>query len=357
MISLLLTNVCNLACEYCYVSGGKKIGLKKNNLSFDFAKAGIDDYFEQNIPAIRFFGEGEPTLEFNLMKNIWSYAYKASAGYLKSELQTNGCFSDYIAEWVADHIDTVWISADGPPYIHDKYRPRTNGGKSSIVVRKNIEILKKYGKKVGVRATIGSLNVYRQIEVIDYFNSLGVDAVFADPICSNINMHVGDRKVKDHNNLMEYAKSFCVAKEYADKIGLFYSNYFIANFDEQVEYSCRAMIPEPHLCPSGYISCCDMVTDITGTALDDFIYGYYDKKKGIRYYKDKIRRIRSRSIYNIPECSECEIRYSCGGGCAGELINETGNFYGIDKVRCQVTKYFYSKVKVNKDELFSFIHP
>ena len=80
VISLFLTTKCNLRCTYCYAYKGDPVDLKDQALDFNFAKRGIDDFF-RDFPSrhIRFYGGGEPTLEFELMKKITDYAREKSA--------------------------------------------------------------------------------------------------------------------------------------------------------------------------------------------------------------------------------------------------------------------------------------
>ena len=70
MISLFLTTKCNLRCRYCYNSLERSCR-EEQSLSITMAKAGIKTFFQSNSSRhIRFYGPGEPTQEFQLMKNI-----------------------------------------------------------------------------------------------------------------------------------------------------------------------------------------------------------------------------------------------------------------------------------------------
>lgn len=70
MLSFFLTTKCNLCCIYCY-NAKTRNEIKEHTLPFEIAKAGIDWYFEKNDSRhIRFYGPGEPTQEFELLKKI-----------------------------------------------------------------------------------------------------------------------------------------------------------------------------------------------------------------------------------------------------------------------------------------------
>jgi len=93
-ICFFLTVKCNLKCRYCYTLKIADVKKEHQTLNFNFAKRAIDDFF-RDYPSreIRFYGAGEPTLEFELMKKIKEYAHSQAGDKLKVELQTNGFFS------------------------------------------------------------------------------------------------------------------------------------------------------------------------------------------------------------------------------------------------------------------------
>ena len=74
MISFFLTTKCNLCCRYCY-NAKERNCIVEQTLNFEIAKNGIDWYFNNNPSRhIRFYGPGEPTQEFEMLKRITEYA-------------------------------------------------------------------------------------------------------------------------------------------------------------------------------------------------------------------------------------------------------------------------------------------
>lgn len=362
-ISFLTTNTCNMCCSYCYLGEKKKPGEKDREIiDLEFAKRGLEDFFSQSDSRkIRYFGEGEPTLEFDIMQQIQTYAKELAGDDLYTELQTNGFFGKEVVEWVRKNVNIIWVSMDGIPLLHDHYRKDINGKSTSKILERNIKFLCGNGVTVGIRSTIGRMNINRQKENIDYFVSLGVKAIFADHLCLPVGNN-GNRPELVDDLLVEvtpkvFADRFLEAKEYAEDKGIFYSNFLCVNFDESVDIACRAMIPSPHLTPNGYVSCCDMATR-PDNRLRELIYGKYDKDTNrIIYFQDKIDKIRSRRKANIPECQSCEVIDNCAGGCLGEAINETGDFYKVKKSLCESTKYLFKRMKHSNNGLYKFIHP
>ena len=77
-LDLILTSGCNLACKYCFEKNCESHGSMENTI----AKSAVDlllDYSanESNL-TILFFG-GEPTLKFDLIKEITIYAEESGS--------------------------------------------------------------------------------------------------------------------------------------------------------------------------------------------------------------------------------------------------------------------------------------
>src|SRR3989338_6149677 len=157
-ISVLVTEECNLRCEYCLTSSAQ-FQTKPLTIDMDFVKKWIDDYFVAGpIRELRVYSVGESTTEFDIVKKTVEYAQFSSGSKVHVELQTNGYFSEEIAKWVSKNIDVAWISLDGPPRIHDAYRKTPEGRGSSDVVIRNIKYL--VDKiEIGVRATTTDISV------------------------------------------------------------------------------------------------------------------------------------------------------------------------------------------------------
>lgn len=339
-------------CLYCYLNeNGER---SKQTIDVNFAKKGIEDFFKDNEhPAIRFFAEGEPTLALKEMIEIKEYADQISNHQAVYELQTNGLFNISTAEWIRENINIVYISMDGPPDIHDKLRVSTNGMGTSEYLRRNIVILKKNPHlQLGVRATINAINNKRQREMIDYFLEVGVNIVFGDLIFSS----VGSVETPLNVDYKEFVDEFVKARSYAEGKGVFYGTMFSANFDEEVTYACRACLPTPHLTVDGYVSCCDMC--VSGdSSLKELIYGRFNPEKNlIEYNPDAINKIKSRMPDNINECKVCEVKNYCGGGCLGEALNETGDFYSVKEESCKAIKYLWRKLG-QKPISLPYLHP
>ena len=356
MVSVLLTTKCNMRCVYCITSSNF---FNREDIDIGFAKQGIKDYFATtNFPYLRFVALGEPTENFEAMKVLHAYAKEITAGKVKFELQTNGFFNDEKARWIADNIHTVWLSFDGLPDIHDQLKKGSNGKPTSGVILKNLKILQKK-TFAGFRATITALNINKQEEMVKFAYENGVKAVFSKVVLppSNPVLHHTFYKVANSLSvsMMDYARNFIPAWNLSRKLGVFYGNGYINNFDEICEIACRACIPCPHLTPDGYVSACDRAT-YGETPLQEFIYGKYDVGTGkIEYYRDKIEALQRRDVYNMEECKDCKIKFRCAGSCLGTCAQLSGSMFKVVPEYCEAIRYMWENINWDpRDGLFPY---
>lgn len=356
ILSFVLGTRCNFNCSYCLADDIKQ---GDQTIDLEFAKKGIDDFFDsRESRKIRFYAMGEPTLYMKEIEKIYNYAKEKAGEQLSVELQTNGAFSKSVREWIAENVDRIWISLDGPSDVQDSQR-KTIGGKSArAVIEENIiRLLKVDGLMVGARPTVTNANLHRQVEMIDYYHSLGLTNIWSHHEFSA----VGKDKPIQHQSvakidLLEYAIEAVRAVKRAEELGMFYRPFLAASFDEPCMYSCRACLPGWHLTFDGYVSACDMAFH-GNTPLQDFIWGRWDaEKKVIVYDKEKIAKLKSRTWEKIDDCVECNIAENCAGGCLGEAYFETGSMFGTRKDHCKAVRYLAEHLPRNQGR-YKFEHP
>lgn len=340
-ITLFMTTACNLNCDYC-ITTIRNQHKKSASIDVDFACIGINDFFRKHESHwIRFYGPGEPTLELDKMEAIRQFAQSESKGSLKTELQTNGFFDTSIVEWVARNIDILYVSYDDPDPNGPSARKTISGGYTGQTVLRNITDLLA-DCDLSVRATITTLNIYKQKELVKLLADIGVDKVFSKPVLRKIGEDSEPAGLAV--NLDEYTRTFIDAYHYACDLGVFYGNIYMANFDGVTSWACRACLPCPHLTPDGYVTACDRAFSCT-TPLSAFIYGQYNKDDcSIEYWPDKIDNLRNRVPSNMVSCSSCEIRNFCAGHCLATCYQYTGSIYVPDARHCAVVKELYRKI-------------
>lgn len=179
-IFMLLTDVCNLKCEYCFIKGNTPEQHQSAEImSWDTARETIDMYFN-NLRSTRFhktivFYGGEPLLMFPLFKQIISYVQARHGKALKKLkigllLITNGTkINNEIAEYLAKHPEiTICISLDGGKETNDQKRFYINGSGTFQDITAGIGRLHLAGRKdINISATIDEHNIDRLDELIE----------------------------------------------------------------------------------------------------------------------------------------------------------------------------------------------
>lgn len=365
MVSFFLTTDCNLSCVYCY-NKEERLKLKVQTLPFEIAKAGMEMFFSENSSRhLRFYGPGEPTRAFSLMKQIVEYGRVLGGNTVTTELQTNGCFNEEVCDWLSSNLNIIWISFDGEPDIQNANRPFLNGDPSAPKIEENIKRLLSKAHPdlmVGARVTITDLNVNRQKQMIDYFYSLGIRYIWNDPIFPS----VGKFPVCDDPNkqasytfdMDSYAIKYIEAYKYAKSKNIFYGSFLTCNFDGKCSQHCRSCTPVPHFTTDGFISACDLVTIGKDAGhMDCFVYGKWDStSKKFIIDDEKVAQLQMRNIDNMKHCQNCSVKEHCGGYCLGEVQNETGSLLGQKPQTCKAIRMIAKEIGFS-NEPYPYLHP
>lgn len=376
MLSFFLTTKCNLCCWYCY-NAKERNAIKEMTLPLEIAKAGIDWYFAENESRhIRFYGPGEPTQEFQLLKEITSYAKSHSNGGEKVtvEIQTNGVFTADVREWALENFNIMWMSFDGMKDVQSHNRPLNplynelfNNRSSADILEDNIMwLINNKGNRnlmVGARVTITEANIDRQIDMVNYFYDLGIRYVWTNPLFYSVGkvpVCVDEQKKQSYHFDMDmYIDNYIKAYKYAKSKGVFWGSFLTINFDGESSYHCRCCTPlnAPHLTPDGYISACDMV--VLGEQpyhMSPFIVGKWNTNTGaFDLFEEKIKKLNNRCSTNMEHCKNCHAQLHCGGYCLGETVNETGSLDGQNPLKCAAVRKLYNEL--GSCDPYPYLHP
>lgn len=376
MLSFFLTTKCNLCCRYCY-NANERNTIDEHTLQLDIAKAGIDWYFENNESRhIRFYGPGEPTQEFDKLKEITKYAktHPNGGNMVTVEMQTNGVFVEDVRRWALDNVNIIWMSFDGMKEIQDYNRPLNpkyieiyNNKTSADILEENVRwLIENKGNSnlmVGARVTITDKNINKQLEMIDYFFDLGIRYVWTDPLFYSVGkVPVCKDELKRYSysfDMEAYVENYIKAYYYAKEKGVFWGSFLTINFDGESPYHCRCCSPlsAPHLTPDGYISSCDMV--VLGAEpyhMDLFIVGKWNEKtKSFDLKEDKIQVLNNRKSTEIAHCQRCPAKLHCGGYCLGETVNESGKLDGQNPIKCVAVRKLFAEL--GPCDEYPYLHP
>ena len=136
MITLEVTEKCNLRCKYCIYNDdfeGER-DFASCEMTYETAEAAINMLVEHSGPVVgvTFYG-GEPLLRFDLIRHAVEYAQKQlSHKELVFSITTNATMltKEMAAFFASIKGFGVLCSIDGPEYIHNQYRTYQHGGGS-----------------------------------------------------------------------------------------------------------------------------------------------------------------------------------------------------------------------------------
>ena len=198
IVTICLTENCNLSCKYCYMTG-KNMSKK---IEFETAAKAIDCILKSkhiyNKEAVIWdFIGGEPFLEIELLDNISDYIKEKMKESLhpwaknyKFRIVTNGILygSKKVQEYIRKHHENlvVEISIDGNKRKHNMQRVYSNGKGSYDDVIKNIPLWLSQFKNTYTKATFAHDDLpYIKDSIIHLWN-LGIKSISANIVFEDV---------------------------------------------------------------------------------------------------------------------------------------------------------------------------
>lgn len=180
---ICLTYNCNLRCKYC---GYSSTNDDKNKLDLNDVEIFLADIIKKrtikklitkkNEPLILYFtGGGEPTYEWNLLKNVVTFIKQQCKDKkipLTLGMTTNGMLSNDQIKFISENFDHVMISYDGLPEIQNLNRTSPNLKATSSIVENSISEMAKYHVAVNIRTTIWQSDYSKLKEMYHHVFSL-----------------------------------------------------------------------------------------------------------------------------------------------------------------------------------------
>ena len=343
---LILTELCNSKCKYCYEKSLKEFdnGLEQK-FDFDFSEPERINYSismlkrfiqKDNDPVIVFYG-GEPLLEIETIKEIIDKIP------IKFRMQTNGRLLNELPAIYADKIDKILISLDG-----DEERTDINRGEGTYsLVMKNVSKLKQGGYKgeLIARMTISQdfPDLYNQvISLINAgFNSIHwqLDAGFYKFDFEKIKIkRFVEKYNKDLSKLVNYWTNE-LHKGNVLKIYPFLGIMESLLKKETTKLRCGAGYKGYAITTSGKIIACPIMNSIKNFQAGTIQNSNPDNLK----------------IFSISEkCSDCAYLNLCGGRCLywdkAQLWPKEG-----DEIICKTIKNLIDELKIKEEEVKKLI--
>jgi len=340
MVTLFLTNRCNLRCTYCYAEAGERAPAV---MPAEVARAAIDLVVRNarrggRPPGIGFHGGGEPTVAWDALVGAVDHAHTvAGTGPAKANLgiATNGVMSPSQAEWVATTFPMVTLSFDGPADVHDAQRPTAAGTGSFDAVMAFVETLRAHGTPFTVRATITEANVARQAELVDFFvDATGCRQLHFEPVFAS-----GRRSRAEGLPLApdDFAAGFVAALDRAIDRGAML-RYSAARLIGTFLSFCGCAQDAFNVTPDGDITGCFEVCGRDNPLAESFYFGRYDPERGtFAIDMERLARLRELNVTNKPLCEGCLAKYTCAGDCPVKAGGERLDFLS-DGPRCRMNQ-------------------
>jgi len=331
-----VTQFCNLDCVGCYSYSENRNTIQDPEVST--LKRGLDKLTEAGVSSLVISG-GEPFLRKDLHE-ILQHAY-VGCGIEDISIITNGTLiKEPMLDRLAPFTKKIAVSIDGYsddciPYIRREQR-------FSQLVR-SIELIKKAGIKAHIIPTIHSKNIPDIPHYIQLAKDMGITMNFSLFSCENRSSAISELLFTDED------------LSYLAEISFNSSNGQTIEFQDtpislslSSKCSCGTAVRNISIDSDGSVYPCHMLHN-SELSLGNI---FNEDVKSILYSKQR-QRFQSFSIENAAECSTCDIKYLCGGGCRARAFFTSGSLGAKDSY-CTFMQDFYAKLdKRLREALYS----
>jgi uncharacterized protein len=332
--TLLLTQECNLACDYCYVAK------KRERMTREVAERIVDFMFKHTPPEepiqVAFFG-GEPLLAFDLVQEVTELIESHPAfdrSRVEFSLVTNGtiCSPD-IFDYLETHGITFCLSCDGAPAVQDISRRYPNGQGSSGAVEHTLREAKERLPVVLVNAVYTPRTVQYLPQTVEYFARLGLDQIYLNPDFSSSWTPDDVRRLEQ-----AYAEvAECYIRYYLEEQPRFISLIdskivVILRKGYQALERCRMGRGEFAFAPDGDIYPCERLLGPQAKEL----HCIGNIRTGLELDRMQCRRKPGASVN--PECAGCTLKDYCMTWCGCSNYLATGYYNRVSPFICASEK-------------------
>jgi uncharacterized protein len=330
-----VTNACNLACPYCYVSKSREA--MDEATATETVDALVRSAVEHGFTSIRLkYAGGEASLNAAVLFALHDHALTrcAEAGLeLSAVLLSNGvAISDALARHLLDRRIAVMVSLDGIGAAHDVQRPTLGGRPSFILVKRSIDRLRAAGAAPHLSITITGRNVEGVAAVVRFALDRNLTFsfnFFRDNACS---AGVAGLQYEEQAMIDGLLAAFAVIEEMLPPWSVLGSVLDRGQLLQPRQKSCGVgddyVVVDQH----GRIAQCHMEL---GTTLGDV--RHVDPVRAVRADGTPIKNL---LVDDKVGCRDCTWRHWCSGGCAVATLAATGRF-DVRSPNCRIYKTIY----------------
>ncbi|MCK4259830.1 MAG: radical SAM protein [Halanaerobiales bacterium] len=364
LFEINVTNQCNLRCTYClsnfnYSQNIEFMSLEIAKSFCNQLKAYVESKKLETI-IIEFSG-GEPFLNFEIIKCIMENLKNLGIKILYN-IQTNGTHikQEYLDFLVDYNNIQLAISLDGYSKEHNINRINKLGESVYLSILENLNVIKESGIPYTFVTVVNKNNIKEIDNIVQYFLDMGVFNFSLLPLLTigkakNNNMNIDENEFVEkiwllHESILKryYRNNNQITLE--RNMGIFYYYLFQPERNFMCHRSpCGAGLNIVSIAPNGNIFPCYGFQGV-----EDFLIGNVkDTNFDSLNQKTIVKKLRDRRVENIAECSQCNYRIWCQGGCASNAFLSSGEILSKDSVKCEINKKLIQKSLesiVNRDE-------
>jgi len=229
------------------------------------------------------------------------------------------------ADWLAENMDVIGISCDGPPDIQKMHRPVQSGKYLSLKTLSE-RIVEKEGR-FEVRVTITKDSIRRQTEIVRYLiEELKAETIRIEPV------YLAGANGFQENDAELFFNNYIEAWNYADQNGV-NLDYAGVRLNELHGTYCDVLRNTLRITPDGLTRNCFsfMKND------PEFITGVCSDNPSDFRISSLIDEIKIKALQIPDECNDCINVYHCSRGCPDFCIFQEKETQ-LNSFRCRLNQ-------------------
>jgi len=340
VVGIDVVNGCNLACSYCFISATLK---KKKALSKELFVDILNFLKNQkNEPIVFYFaGSGEPTLNFNLLKQLPSLCEENGFKNFSFDLTTNGTvLTKKKIEFFKNNRFKISISLDGDENVNDTSRIYRNGKGSFKDIYKNILLLKNHNIEFTCKTVLdpSNKNIFDTFSFFEEnkikFNFAIVTHSFDGHFEPNINdLHNFEQQMDlliDRYTILIKSNHEIFAKKISNDLKRIH-------FGNRSEYACDGSLSGIYIDIEGNIFPCTYHMSSKDLSIGDIYNGVnYEKIMKMKWY--------AQSVNKYEACKNCWMKYLCAGSCFAIKWLENNNTEAPSSYLCKTYDIYWRAI-------------
>lgn len=359
-ITFCVTEDCNLACKYCYMTGKNT----HNKMPFDIARQAVDyilsdrDYFRDEAVVWEFIG-GEPFLEIKLIDRISDYIKQQMFirdhpwfDAYRFNFSTNGLLyhTPRVQKYIEKNLGhvSIGLSVDGNRTKHNLQRVYKDGTGSFDRVAKNVPLWLSQMPDAGTKATFAHDDLIHLKDSVIALWNMGIKMVAANVVFEDVWVEGDDVIFEEQlRNLADYIIEHRL-----------YDEYSVRFFDPHVGNPLTEEDRNANFCGTGNMLAVDCrgdffpcirfydmsLTTRRGRRIGD-VYNGIDR--------DRLRPFHGLTLQNLSseECVRCEVGKGCAwcSGCNYDYADTDTIFQRatfickMHKANARANEYFWKR--------------